>query len=104
MRAEINRARLLKTKQLTRLVVGCALPLTTTEVATLKSAVLRHFGPVTQEINLIAILTGLRGAVEKTRTSTPFRAQPPQGCASTNSATTAREDRRATGWLAGVGA
>ena len=34
-------------------------------------------------------LTG-DGAVEKTRTSTSFRTQPPQGCASTNSATTAR--------------
>ena len=32
---------------------------------------------------------GLSGAVEKTRTSTGFRPQRPQRCASTNSATTA---------------
>ena len=34
------------------------------------------------------------GAVEKTRTSTSFRTQRPQRCASTNSATTARDNRR----------
>ena len=32
----------------------------------------------------------INGAVEKTRTSTPFKEQRPQRCASTNSATTAR--------------
>ena len=36
------------------------------------------------------IVWGFNGAVEKTRTSTAFRPQRPQRCASTNSATTAR--------------
>ena len=38
----------------------------------------------------ISYLVGLFGAVEKTRTSTGFRPQRPQRCASTNSATTAK--------------
>ena len=37
--------------------------------------------------------SGLPGAVEKTRTSTGFRPQRPQRCASTNSATTAKSVR-----------
>ena len=37
--------------------------------------------------------SGLSGAVEKTRTSTGFRPQRPQRCASTNSATTAHRNR-----------
>ena len=46
--------------------------------------------------NLIYINTlTLNGAVEKTRTSTAFRPQRPQRCASTSSATTAREKQDA---------
>ena len=40
------------------------------------------------------ILTAADGAVEKTRTSTAFRPQRPQRCASTSSATTARHEKR----------
>jgi len=40
-------------------------------------------------IFLLTGYLGLFGAVEKTRTSTGFRPQRPQRCASTNSATTA---------------
>ena len=41
----------------------------------------------------------LFGAVEKTRTSTGFRPQRPQRCASTNSATTASSSRWPDQWL-----
>ena len=43
------------------------------------------------------------GAVEKTRTSTAFRPQRPQRCASTSSATTARHEMSRRGWAAATG-
>ncbi len=49
----------------------------------------RQFALPSQNITVYQVRT-VTGAVEKTRTSTAFRPQRPQRCASTSSATTAR--------------
>ena len=62
------------------------------------------FGGSLPPVSACPGLSGLSGAVEKTRTSTGFRPQRPQRCASTSSATTAhREGPRQPGALAGPG-
>ena len=59
-----------------------------------KRPVSRAFGPPVSIERLLGHSLGLSGAVKKTRTSTAFRPQRPQRCASTNSAMTARPDRQ----------
>ncbi len=55
----------------------------------------RHSKGLSRPRAKIGYLVGLFGAVEKTRTSTGFRPQRPQRCASTSSATTAKSTGRA---------
>jgi len=69
----------------------------TSDMTVPKMAEFRHFSMFWDA------LSGVDGAREKTRTSTPFRAPPPEDGASTNSATRAPEPLAIWPRLAGAG-